>query len=43
MPRGSAPGERRGGRQKGTPNKTTTDAHAQTGKGELEPAWLRGE
>lgn len=23
MPRGAAPGERRGGRQKGTPNKTT--------------------
>lgn len=23
MPRGSKPGERRGGRQKGTPNKTT--------------------
>lgn len=25
MPRGSKPGERRGGRQKGTPNKLTTD------------------
>ncbi|SRR5229473_6401610 len=28
MPRGSAPGERRGGRQKGTPNKTTAEARA---------------
>ena len=25
MPRGSAPGERRGGRKKGTPNKRTTE------------------
>lgn len=25
MPRGAAPGERRGGRQKGTPNKRTVD------------------
>lgn len=25
MPRGSKPGERRGGRQKGTPNKATRD------------------
>ena len=25
MPRGSAPGERRGGRQKGTPNKATRE------------------
>jgi hypothetical protein len=25
MPRGSAPGERRGGRQKGTPNKRTAE------------------
>jgi hypothetical protein len=25
MPRGSSPGERRGGRQKGTPNKATAD------------------
>jgi hypothetical protein len=25
MPRGSAPGERRGGRQKGTPNKATAE------------------
>lgn len=25
MPRGSKPGERRGGRQKGTPNKATAD------------------
>lgn len=25
MPRGSAPGERRGGRQKGTPNRITAD------------------
>jgi hypothetical protein len=25
MPQGSAPGERRGGRQKGTPNKTTAE------------------
>lgn len=25
MPRGSAPGERRGGRQKGTPNKVTVE------------------
>ena len=25
MPRGSAPGERRGGRQKGTPNKSTIE------------------
>lgn len=25
MPRGSQPGERRGGRQKGTPNKATAD------------------
>lgn len=28
MPRGSAPGERRGGRQKGTPNKITTQCKA---------------
>lgn len=28
MPRGSAPGERRGGRQKGTPNKATADIKA---------------
>lgn len=28
MPRGSRPGERRGGRQKGTPNKTTATARA---------------
>lgn len=28
MPRGAAPGERRGGRKKGTPNKTTTDLRA---------------
>lgn len=26
MPRGSKPGERRGGRQKGTPNRVTTEA-----------------
>lgn len=26
MPAGAKPGERRGGRQKGTPNKTTTNA-----------------
>ena len=26
MPRGSKPGERRGGRKKGTPNKTTAEA-----------------
>lgn len=28
MPRGSAPGERRGGRQKGTPNRITADIKA---------------
>lgn len=28
MPRGSKPGERRGGRQAGTPNKVTTEAKA---------------
>ena len=28
MPRGSKPGERRGGRQKGTPNKATADIRA---------------
>jgi hypothetical protein len=28
MPRGSAPGERRGGRQKGTPNKLTAEVQA---------------
>ena len=28
MPRGSRPGERRGGRQKGTPNKVTGDVRA---------------
>jgi hypothetical protein len=28
MPRGSKPGERRGGRQKGTPNKITADVRA---------------
>ena len=28
MPRGSKPGERRGGRQRGTPNKTTLLKHA---------------
>jgi len=28
MPRGSKPGERRGGRQKGTPNKVTADIKA---------------
>lgn len=28
MPRGSKPGERRGGRQKGTPNKATADIKA---------------
>jgi hypothetical protein len=28
MPRGCAPGERRGGRQKGTPNKATADIKA---------------
>ncbi len=28
MPRGSKPGERRGGRQKGTPNKVTGDLKA---------------
>lgn len=28
MPRGSAPGERRGGRKKGTPNKVTADLQA---------------
>lgn len=28
MPRGAAPGERRGGRQKGTPNKITADIKA---------------
>jgi hypothetical protein len=28
MPRGSKPGERRGGRQKGTPNKITQDLKA---------------
>jgi ketopantoate hydroxymethyltransferase len=28
MPKGSAPGERRGGRQKGTPNRITADIKA---------------
>ena len=28
MPRGCKPGERRGGRKKGTPNKTTANARA---------------
>src|SRR5262245_21302231 len=41
MPRGSKPGERRGGRQPGTPNKTTVLAHtafaAATSKPELSP------
>src|SRR5262245_64622395 len=41
MPRGSKPGERRGGRQPGTPNKTTVLAHtafaAATSNPELSP------
>jgi hypothetical protein len=32
MPRGSSPGERRGGRQKGTPNKVTADVRALAGQ-----------
>ena len=39
MPRGSAPGERRGGRQKGTPNKKTVAlqvAIAKAGRSPLE-------
>lgn len=32
MPRGSRPGERRGGRKAGTPNKATADVRAYAGK-----------
>lgn len=32
MARGAAPGERRGGRQKGTPNKATADVKALAGR-----------
>jgi hypothetical protein len=32
MPRGSKPGERRGGRKKGAPNKVTTDARTAISK-----------
>jgi hypothetical protein len=32
MPRGSRPGERRGGRKAGTPNKATSDVRAYAGK-----------
>lgn len=32
MPRGSQPGERRGGRKAGTPNKVTADVRALAGK-----------
>jgi hypothetical protein len=32
MPAGSKPGERRGGRQKGTPNKVTADARKAIGR-----------
>ena len=37
MPRGSAPGERRGGRQKGTPNKRTTEMLAEIEAGGETP------
>ncbi len=33
MPRGSAPGERRGGRQKGTPNKATVERRLRVQEG----------
>ena len=35
MARGSKPGERRGGRQKGTPNKRTTEMFAELSQGEM--------
>jgi hypothetical protein len=34
MPRGSKPGERRGGRQKGTPNRVTAEVKALAHKGD---------
>lgn len=42
MPRGSAPGERRGGRQKGTPNKKTQDLQALLEKIGVTPGELMG-
>ena len=41
MPRGSAPGERRGGQQKGTPNKATNERRLRAQAG-LEAAKLTG-
>ena len=41
MPRGSAPGERRGGRQKGTPNKVTIERRMRAQAG-LEAAKQTG-
>ena len=37
MPRGSQPGERRGGRQKGTPNRANTERAAQIAASGLTP------
>jgi hypothetical protein len=37
MPRGSKPGERRGGRQRGTPNKKTALRNAAIGAADLDP------
>jgi hypothetical protein len=37
MPRGSAPGERRGGRKKGTPNKVTAARQAAVAESGLRP------
>ena len=42
MPRGSAPGERRGGRHKGTPNKATVERQMRAQAG-LEAAKLTGK
>jgi hypothetical protein len=41
MPRGSRPGERRGGRRKGTPNKRTVERYAEiAASGEMPLAYM---